>query len=159
MISCSIFDQYYEHALWDLGASVNIMPMVIYEKLLYPALSPTYTLCTAYYSSHMYLWKIGTYLRFWKMGRICFSSLGLERLLDWTTFTGMFPATYSGSQLGFLQEFSKEVQVSQWYSRVAQSVWSSHMVEKYDHLLPISKADMWSLWVGKCMHTLVTCIA
>ena len=27
------------------------------------------------------------------------------------------------------------------------------------HLLPISKADMWSLWVGKCMHTLVTCIA
>ena len=42
MISCSIFDQYYEHALCDLGASVNIMPMVIYEKLLYPALSPTY---------------------------------------------------------------------------------------------------------------------
>src|SRR6185436_9380992 len=42
MIHCSIFDQYYEHALCDLGASVNIMPMVIYEKLLYPALSPTY---------------------------------------------------------------------------------------------------------------------
>ena len=42
MISCSIFDQYYKHALCDLGASVNIMPMVIYEKLLYPALSPTY---------------------------------------------------------------------------------------------------------------------
>jgi len=42
MISCSIFDQYYEHALCDLGASVNIMPIVIYEKLLYPALSPTY---------------------------------------------------------------------------------------------------------------------
>ena len=40
MISCSIFDQYYEHALCDPGASVNIMPMVIYEKLLYPALSP-----------------------------------------------------------------------------------------------------------------------
>ena len=42
MISCSMFDQYYEHALFDLGASANIMPMVIYEKLLYPALSPTY---------------------------------------------------------------------------------------------------------------------
>ena len=42
MINCSIFDQYYKHALCDLGASVNIMPMVIYEKLLYPALSPTY---------------------------------------------------------------------------------------------------------------------
>jgi len=42
MISCSIFDQYYEHALCDLGASVNITPMVIYEKLLYPSFSPTY---------------------------------------------------------------------------------------------------------------------
>ena len=42
MISCSIFNQYFEHALCNLGASVNIMPMVIYEKLLYPALSPTY---------------------------------------------------------------------------------------------------------------------
>jgi hypothetical protein len=28
-----------------------------------------------------------------------------------------------------------------------------------DHVLPTSKADMWSLWVGRCMHTLVTCIA
>ena len=42
MISCSIFDQYYEHALCDLGASVKIMPMVIYKELLYPTLSPTY---------------------------------------------------------------------------------------------------------------------
>ena len=42
MISCSMFDQYYEHALCDLGASANIMPMVIYKKLLYPTLSPTY---------------------------------------------------------------------------------------------------------------------
>ena len=42
MISYSIFNQYFEHALCNLGASVNIMPMVIYEKLLDPALSPTY---------------------------------------------------------------------------------------------------------------------
>ena len=42
MINCSIFYQYYEHALCDLGASVNIMPMVMYEKLLYPVVSPTY---------------------------------------------------------------------------------------------------------------------
>ena len=48
MISCSIFDQHYEHALYDLGASVNIMPMVIYKKLLYPALSPQHTcLCSS----------------------------------------------------------------------------------------------------------------
>ena len=33
------------------------------------------------------------------------------------------------------------------------------MVKISDHVLPISKADMWSLWVGRCMHTLVNCIA
>ena len=59
----------------------------------------------------------------------------------------------------FYKNFSKEVQVSQRYSRIAQSIWSSHMVEISDHLLPISKADMWSLWVGRCLHTLVACIA
>jgi len=42
MINYSIFYQYYEHALCDLGASVNIMPMVMYEKHLYPTLFPTY---------------------------------------------------------------------------------------------------------------------
>ena len=41
MISCSIFDQHYEHALCDLRASVNIVPMMIYEELDYPTLSPT----------------------------------------------------------------------------------------------------------------------
>ena len=59
----------------------------------------------------------------------------------------------------FARIFSKEVQVSQWYSWVTQSVWSSPMVEISDHVLSISTADMWSLWVGRCMHTLVTCIA
>ena len=33
------------------------------------------------------------------------------------------------------------------------------MVEIFDNLLPISKADMWSLWVGRCLRTLVTYIA
>jgi hypothetical protein len=42
MISCSIYNKYYEHCLCDLGASVNIMPTVIYEELQCPALSPTY---------------------------------------------------------------------------------------------------------------------
>jgi len=41
MISCSIFDCNFDHALCDLGASVNIMPKVTFEKLSYPALSPT----------------------------------------------------------------------------------------------------------------------
>jgi len=142
---CSSSNKAQTEARW-IRCCINVYPL-------------TGTLCTVYYSSPLYLWKIGSYLRFWKMGRICFSSLGLERLLDWTTFTGMFPATCSGSQLGFLQEFSKEVQVSQWYSLVAHSVWSSPMVEMSDHVLPISTADMWSLWVGRYMHTLVTYIA
>ena len=38
MISCSI---YFERCLCDLGASVNIMPKVIYEELDYPAYSLT----------------------------------------------------------------------------------------------------------------------
>ena len=44
MISCSIFDCDFDHALCDLGASVNIMPKVTFKKLSYPALSPT-TMC------------------------------------------------------------------------------------------------------------------
>jgi len=41
MISCSIFDCNFDQALCDLGASVNIMPKVTFEKLSYSALSPT----------------------------------------------------------------------------------------------------------------------
>ena len=41
MISCSIFDYHFEQALCNLGASVNIMPKVTFEKLSYPTLSPT----------------------------------------------------------------------------------------------------------------------
>ena len=37
MINCSIFDCDFDHALCDLGASVNIMPKVTFEKLSYPA--------------------------------------------------------------------------------------------------------------------------
>ena len=41
MISCSIYIKHFERCLCDLGASMNIMPKVIYEALEYPALSPT----------------------------------------------------------------------------------------------------------------------
>ena len=41
MINCSIFDCEFDHALCDLGASVNIMSKVIFEKLGYPSISPT----------------------------------------------------------------------------------------------------------------------
>ena len=41
MISCSIYVKHFERCLCDLGASVNIMPKVIYEELDYPSLFPT----------------------------------------------------------------------------------------------------------------------
>ena len=41
MISCSIYIKHFERCLCDLGASVNIMPKVVYEELDYLALSPT----------------------------------------------------------------------------------------------------------------------
>ena len=41
MISYSIYIKHFERCLRDLGASINIMPKVIYEELDYPALSPT----------------------------------------------------------------------------------------------------------------------
>ena len=44
MINCSIFDCEFDHALCDLGASVNITLKVTFEKLGYPSLSPT-TMC------------------------------------------------------------------------------------------------------------------
>ena len=52
VISCSIFDCNFNRALCDLGASVNIMPKVTYEKLSYPALSPT-TMCVQLADSTM----------------------------------------------------------------------------------------------------------
>ena len=44
MISCSIFDYEFDRTLCDLGASVNIMPKVTFEKLGYLSISPT-TMC------------------------------------------------------------------------------------------------------------------
>jgi hypothetical protein len=41
MICYSIYDCYFDQALCDLGASINIMPKVIFEQLQHPALSPT----------------------------------------------------------------------------------------------------------------------
>src|SRR6185312_12650017 len=52
VISCSIFDCNFDHALCDLGASVNIMPKVTFEKLSYPSLSPT-TMCVQMADSTM----------------------------------------------------------------------------------------------------------
>jgi hypothetical protein len=35
-ISCSIGSQHFENALCDLGASVGVMPKVVFDKLNYP---------------------------------------------------------------------------------------------------------------------------
>jgi hypothetical protein len=40
-IFCSIGTQQFDQALCDLGASVNVMPKVVYDKLNYYSLSPT----------------------------------------------------------------------------------------------------------------------
>ncbi|WVZ48719.1 hypothetical protein U9M48_000138 [Paspalum notatum var. saurae] len=40
-ISCSIGTQHFDHALCDLGASVSVMPKVIFDKLNHDALAPT----------------------------------------------------------------------------------------------------------------------
>ena len=44
VINCSMFDCEFDHALCGLGASVNIMSKVTFEKLGYPSLSHT-TMC------------------------------------------------------------------------------------------------------------------
>ncbi|XP_025806881.1 uncharacterized protein LOC112885483 [Panicum hallii] len=40
-ITCSIGAQHFKHALYDLGASVNVMPNVVYDKFNHHALAPT----------------------------------------------------------------------------------------------------------------------
>jgi hypothetical protein len=40
-IPCSIGHQHFTHALCDLGASVSVMPKVVYDKLNFHALTPT----------------------------------------------------------------------------------------------------------------------
>jgi hypothetical protein len=44
MISCSISFEHFENVLCDLGASVSVMPKVVFDKLNYTSLSPT-TMC------------------------------------------------------------------------------------------------------------------
>ena len=55
--------------------------------------------------------------------------------------------------------FSKEVQVPPMvlssHSRCMILTWG----QSFDPLFPTSKADMWSSWVGRVLHTLVTYIA
>jgi hypothetical protein len=40
-IDCSIGDQHFNNALYDLGASVSVMPAVVYHKLNFATLEPT----------------------------------------------------------------------------------------------------------------------
>ena len=40
-ISCSIGTQHFDQALCDLGASVSVMPKVVFDKLTHAVLSPT----------------------------------------------------------------------------------------------------------------------
>jgi hypothetical protein len=40
-IECSIGNQYFNNALCDIGASVSVMPRVVFDKLKHPTLVPT----------------------------------------------------------------------------------------------------------------------
>ena len=40
-IDCSIGTQHFDHALCDLGASVSVMPKVVYDQLTHATLYPT----------------------------------------------------------------------------------------------------------------------
>jgi hypothetical protein len=40
-IDCSIRDQHFNNALCDLGASVSVMPKVVFDNLSYSTLEPT----------------------------------------------------------------------------------------------------------------------
>jgi hypothetical protein len=40
-IDCSIGDQHFNNALYDLGASVRVMPVAVYHKLNHSRLEPT----------------------------------------------------------------------------------------------------------------------
>jgi len=40
-ITCSIRSQHFSHVLCDLGASISVMPKVVYDKLNYHVLAPT----------------------------------------------------------------------------------------------------------------------
>jgi hypothetical protein len=40
-ITCRIYYQKIKNALWELGASVNLMSNAMFEELGYPAISPT----------------------------------------------------------------------------------------------------------------------
>jgi hypothetical protein len=40
-IECSIGNQYFSNALYDLGASVSVMPKVVFDKIKHPTLVPT----------------------------------------------------------------------------------------------------------------------
>jgi hypothetical protein len=40
-IDCSIGDQHFNNALCDLGASVSVMPAIVFNKLKFTMLKPT----------------------------------------------------------------------------------------------------------------------
>ena len=62
------------------------------------------------------------------MGRICFHPLVLSGWRTEQPLLECFLLLVQVPSSEFLQDFSKEDRVSQWYSRVTQGVWSSHGV-------------------------------
>ena len=54
-ITCSIGTQQFDHALCDLGASVSVMPKVVFDKLNFTHLAPMPMMLQQAYSTVRYL--------------------------------------------------------------------------------------------------------
>ena len=94
------------------------------------------------------------------MGRICFHPLVLSGWRTKQPSPEYFLLLVQVPNSEFLQK--KKFQRSSGFAMVL----SSHSrcmiltwVRVFDPLFPTSKADIWSLWVGRVLHTLVTYIA
>ena len=57
-MTCSISTQQFDHALCDLGASVSVMPKVVFNKLNFSHLAPTPIMLQLGYSMVRYLARI-----------------------------------------------------------------------------------------------------
>ena len=98
-------------------------------------LIPINTLCTTYYSNPYVLWMSWLIPWFLVDGAYWHFIPHLGRLRDWTTFTGIFPASCSGSYLGIFCKFSKSGLRFPNGALKSLKVLILTMVGNFDHLL------------------------
>ena len=102
------------------------------------------TLCTTYYSNPYVLWISWLICWFLVDGAYCHFIPRLGRLRDWTTFTGIFLASYSGSYLGVFASFFKSGLRFPDGTLKSLKVYDPHHGRKFWPSSSYSKVDMWS---------------